>query len=556
MQNNCTQRRALVSWLTEITDPEEGFIDTSVPDLSLRAMKASKKGRNPDLPSIQDALSGPHREEFQKAMQKEVEALEKWGTWQGVLRSTIPEDAKVVPLTWAFWIKRKPNGEFDKFKARLVVRGDLQNDERETFAPVVKWSTIRTVLAFALKNKLKTRQVDFDNAFVQAELSDEESIFCTLPMGCAHATHRNRDVVLKLLKSLYGMKDAPKFWFRKAKAGLESMGFEALEHNQCLFMHKEKKILLLLCVDDLLLFCESDKVLQETIKEMSGIFQLTEQDVGDDVFNHLGIELKVEGTKITMRQDGLMKRLFKKVGWENCNGATTPAKQKPLGADLDGDPFTADWDCASVIGGLMFLVNTRPDIQFAVHQCARFTHNPKMSHFNAVKRIFRCLKGTQVDGKDRGLTFDVGGAEDTAKIECCVDADFAGLHNVEHNDDPVSSKSRTGFVIIVGNCPVIWQSKLQVETALSTTEAEVVALSQSMRELLWLRRLIVDISSTLGVEIKKEIELKSKVFEDNNGAIALAKRPGGTTSRTKHIHTKCWFFKENLNDPESDIKLL
>ena len=102
---------------------------------------------------------------------------------------SIPDDAEVVPLTWAFRIKRKPNGEFDKFKARLVVRGDLQSDERETYAPVVKWSTIRTVLAFALKNKLKTRQIDFDNAFVQAGLSDKESIFCTLPVGTEHATY-------------------------------------------------------------------------------------------------------------------------------------------------------------------------------------------------------------------------------------------------------------------------------------------------------------------------------------------------------------------------------
>ena len=122
-----------------------------------------------------------------------------------MLRSSIPNNAKVVPLTWAFWIKRKPNGDFGKFKARLVVRGDLQHDERETFAPVVKWSTIWMVLAFALKMRLKTWQIDFDNAFVQAELEEKDSIFVTLPVGVHHAMHRNRDVALKLLNNLYGM---------------------------------------------------------------------------------------------------------------------------------------------------------------------------------------------------------------------------------------------------------------------------------------------------------------------------------------------------------------
>ena len=127
------------------------------------------------------------------------------------------------------------------------------------------------------------------------------------------------------------------------------------------------------------------------------------------------------------------------------------------------------------------------------------------------------------DDKDRGsLTFNVvGNIGEPPKMECHVDTDFAGLWNVEHNNHPVSSKSGTGFVMFVGNCPVIWQSKLQVETVLSTTEVEAVALSQAMRELIWLRHLTVDIASTLGTELKSKVEIKSKVFEDNNGANAL-----------------------------------
>ena len=128
-----------------------------------------------------------------------------------------------------------------------------------------------------------------------------------------------------------------------------------------------------------------------------------------------------------------------------------------------------------------------------------------------------------------------------------MDADFTGLWNVKNNKIPVSSRSRTGFVIFVGNCPVIWQSKLQGETALSTTEAEIVALSMSMRELLWLRQMAVDVATTLGSEIQDPIELNCKVFEDNVAPLILAKKPG-VSSRTKYIHVKHCFFKEHIGD--------
>ena len=125
---------------------------------------------------------------------------------------------------------------------------------------------------------------------------------------------------------------------------------------------------------------------------------------------------------------------------------------------------------------------------------------------------------------------------------------------MENNEDPVSSKSRTGFVIFVGNCPMIWQSKLQGETSLSTTEAEIVALSMSMRELLWLRRMVVDVATTLGSAIQHPKELKCKVFEDNTANLILAKKPG-VSSRTKYIHVKHWFFKEHIGDGSGIVLL-
>ena len=128
------------------------------------------------------------------------------------------------------------------------------------------------MLAFALKMGLKTRQIDFDNAFVQAESSEKDSIHCALPVSMEHPTDFDKDAVLKLMKSLCGMWDALKFWFLKVKQGLEDLGFVPSEHDQCLFLHKEKKILPLLCVDDCLLFCEDNEEVTRTIKAMQEKF--------------------------------------------------------------------------------------------------------------------------------------------------------------------------------------------------------------------------------------------------------------------------------------------
>ena len=133
-------------------------------------------------------------------------------------------------------------------------------------------------------------------------------------------------------------------------------------------MHKKKKITLLLHADDCLLFCETDEMLKEMIATMQKMFSLTEQDVGKDVFDCLGMELTFKRTKVTMRQDGLMKKIFKTTEWEDVTGDKTPARERHTGADLEGKPFQEEWEHASVVGMLMLPANTRPGIQCAVHQ--------------------------------------------------------------------------------------------------------------------------------------------------------------------------------------------
>lgn len=231
--SNCRMSVAstVAYWTLLAMDPESGQLDTFEHVYTDWALKASKKkrGQDPDSPTYEQAMTGEHRAEFVKAMTKEIRELEEKDTWDGVDASTVPADTQSVPLTWVFKIKRFPNGAFAKFKARLCVRGDLQDEHRETYAPVVRWTTIRSVLAFAVKNNMKTRQIDFMNAFVQSTLPEDERIFVKLPKGFSH---QGVNTFLRLNKSLYGMLRSPLHWFNSLKTSLLELGYEQSENDQ------------------------------------------------------------------------------------------------------------------------------------------------------------------------------------------------------------------------------------------------------------------------------------------------------------------------------------
>ena len=180
------------------------------------------------------------------------------------------------------------------------------------------------------------------------------------------------------------------------------------------------------------------------------------------------------------------------------------------------------WSYSSVVGMLLYLAsNSRPDIAFATHQCARFTHSPKASHEAAILRICRYLQGTKDDGLIFTPTTDLN-------VDCYVDADFAGLFGVEDPADPISVKSRTGYVIMIANCPLLWVSKLQQEISLSTQESECVALSSSLRDVIPIQNLVKEVMVAVGLDVDKlNFVMKSTVFEDNNAALTLA-----TTKKT------------------------
>ena len=181
---------------------------------------------------------------------------------------------------------------------------------------------------------------------------------------------------------------------------------------------------------------------------------------------------------------------------------------------------------------------TGPDIQFAVHQVVRFSHSPKQSHGQAIKRIVRYLAGT----KDCGIQFQ---PNLKPGLDCYVDEDFAGLYGYEDDQDPVSVKSRTGFVLTLFGCPIIWSSKLQTEITLSSTAAEYVAFSMAMRELLPMRSLLKEMADKLHLKFAQSSLVRSTVFEDNQGCLSMVNTPK-MSSRNKYLSLKYHFFRSHI----------
>jgi hypothetical protein len=201
-----------------------------------------------------------------------------------------------------------------------------------------------------------------------------------------------------------------------------------------------------------------------------------------------------------------------------------------------------------IVGKLNFLEkSTRPEIAYAVHQCARFSSNPRQSHANAVKYLCRYLMAT----KNRGLILK----PDASKaFEVHVDCDFAGnwVKKEDAQDDPSTAKSRTGYIISYGGCPVVWASKLQTEVVLSSTESEYVGLSESLRIAIVMMNLLREMKS-FGIPIDKTTPtVYCKLFEDNAGAIQLAKVPK-MRPRTRHINQKYHHFREWVKSGLIDI---
>ena len=259
--------------------------------------------------------------------------------------------------------------------------------------------------------------------------------------------------VCKLKKSLYGLKNSPRNWFKMLSGSLQAIGFESAQDvDPCLFI--SEKVICLTYVDDCIFIAKYEKDIDKVIKLLrERNFELEEEA---DYVGFLGIDIERAKTHIKFTQKGLTNRMIEALQIDHLPPVATPATEV-LGKDPDGDPPECAFNYASVVGMLWYLTNnSRPELTFAVSQAARFSFCHKRCHELALIRIGQYLKGT----KDKGLLM-IPIKTDTFIMDAYVDSDFLGIYGKEHRADPDNVRSCTGYVIQVNGCPVTWSSHLQ-----------------------------------------------------------------------------------------------
>ena len=504
----------------------------------IQAFQAAKK-KNPDTLSYDEAMRDTARlQEWLDASLKEIRQLEDKNCWEECLISDANGEP-VVPCTWVFRVKRNPAGDIIKCKGRICLRGDLMDDDEESFAPVCAWSSVRLFLVIAMILGWTTVSVDWANAFIQALL--KQPMYMATPRGFKNKFGQAGCV--RLHRSLYGSKYAPRNWYMHLRqALLNELNMKESPIDPCLLYRDN--LIMVLYVDDAGLAAPDRSIIDAFVQELKDLnFDL---DIEDDFNSYLGIGIEEfpDGSRC-MTQAGLIKKIVKTTEMEDSNPNWTPTTQVALGSDPEGKPFDQHpFNYASVVGMLLYLSNnTRPDITFAVSQVARFTASPKQSHATAIKSIVRYLVRTA----DKGIIVKPDG---TYNLRTWVDADFSGLHNREPESNSASAKSRYGYIITFAGVPLIWKSQLISEICLSTLHAEYVGLVSALRALIPLRGQIVDLLSFLNLPSANP-EIHCDIFEDNQGAYLLATNQRLST-RTKYFNVKHHFFWSYVYNEESN----
>ncbi|KAG7548326.1 Integrase catalytic core [Arabidopsis suecica] len=333
-----------------------------------------------DEPSSYDEAKGV--QEWEAAMKEEMSALKKNETWDLVPK---PKDVEPVSCKWVYRIKRKADGSIDRFKARLVARGFSQKygeDYDETFSPVAKMTTVRSLLSLAASFGWKLWQLDVKNAFLYCEL--DKSIFMEQPPGFESREHP--DHVCKLKKALYGLKQAPRAWYGKVAQFLQFCGYEASNSDPSLFFKKKGgvHVVVLLYVDDMIITGNDDAEIARLQEDMSIRFEM--KKLGE-LNNFLGLEVERVKDGIFVGQQGYARRIVEKFGVHEGKTRTTPMDvniklRRDEGSLLpDARPYRA------LVGSLLYLTITRPDIAFAVGLVSRFMQAPRKPHLEAAKKI-------------------------------------------------------------------------------------------------------------------------------------------------------------------------
>ena len=465
--------------------------------------------------SVSEAMASPNREKWRSAMEGEVKSLLENEVWDLV---KLPKGRKTVGSKWVFKEKTGNDGLTERFKARLVAQGYSQQrglDYEETFSPVVRTESIRTVIALAARNKLLLHQMDVTTAFLNGVLKEE--VYMKQPDG--FEMEGQEHLVCRLKKSIYGLKQSPRCWNAALHDHLSKIGFKQSPDDPCIYTSEGELVILAVYVDDIVLAAKDEQCMRKVKQAIANKF--TVKDMGElNYILGVTVDQNVEG--IWIGQPAYTKKVLEKFQMDEAKPVSTPVDTSVKLTKTDEDSEAVDQGSyQSAVGSLLYLSTwTRPDITFAVSNVAKFCSKPSKEHWTAVKRIMRYLKGTV----DFGLQYDRKGP-----AECIgySDSDWAG----DIND----RKSTSGYVFQICGTAVSWRSKKQNCVALSTAEAEYMALASASQEAIWMQKLLGNLD-------KKQVQ-PIEIYEDNQSAICMAKKPQ-FHGRAKHVDIKYHFIRE------------
>lgn len=466
-----------------------------------------------DPTTFKQAINSLNADKWKEAMDAEIKSLLDNETWQLV---ELPAGQVAIGAKWIFKQKEDEHGNVVRFKARLVALGCSQKfgrDYDEVFAPVVKQVTIRMMLTIAIERHLIVQHVDVKNAYLHGELT--EVVYMKQPPGYENG----ENLVCRLVKSLYGLKQGARDWNRKIDQTLKSMSFNQSNADPCLYIrvkngHPEY---MLIYVDDMIVAVRTLADFTEIVAALKKNFKITELG---ELRYFLGIHVKKIDGKYALSQKSYIRKALEKFNLADCKESKIPMDSGYVSQKEESGNFEKIDIYRSLIGTLLYIsTNTRPDIAIATSILGRRVVKPSKSDWSEAKRVLRYLKGTI----DHCLFLQPKGLE----LEIFVDADWAS--------DSIDRKSNSGFIFKFGNSLIDWKSHKQQSVSLSSTEAEYIALAECCQQMLW----IVKLMKSFEIPVNYPITVK----EDNQSCIKIAEKEKFERN-TKHIDTKFNFVKE------------
>ena len=432
----------------------------------------------------------------------------------------MPSEKKPVGCRWVFTIKHKPDGTIERYKARLVAKGYTQTygiDYSETFSPVAKIDTIRVLFSVAANKDWPLYQFDVKNAFLHGELKEE--VYMEAPPGFSEDFKGGE--VCRLKKSLYGLKQSPRAWFGRFTIAMKSYGFKQSNSDHTLFIKRKNKLVtcLIIYVDDMIITGNDEKEMATLKEKLFTVFEM--KNLGRLKY-FLGIEVLRSKQGIFISQKKYVLDLLAETGMIDCKPADTPIIANQKLHMEEGVKLANTERYQRMVGKLIYLSHTRPDIAYAVGVVSKFMHQPQVTHMNAVWRIIKYLKGTA----GHGVLFQSNGH---LGIQAYTDADWGG--------DKGDRRSTSGYFTLIGGNLVTWRSKKQKVVALSSAEAEFRGIARGLTEVLWLKKLLTEIGFPPNTT--------TKILCDNEAAIQISENPV-QHDRTKHVEIDRHFIKEKI----------